>query len=159
MLLQPRKFLFKTKQKRRKVLKWRENTLSYGNCGLKTLNPLRMSSRQIFRMKVMLKKAIRKPDITRRYVWFNIFPHLPLTKKSKGMRMGKGVGKLNAWQAQIKGGVFIMEFKNLRRGRALHFFKRVSVKVPTRTVVFFKNTFSVKFIGQCRLNPKITPFW
>jgi ribosomal protein L16/L10AE len=47
-------------------------------------------------MKVTLKKAIRKPDHTRRYVWFNTFPHMPLTKKPKGMRMGKGIGKLNA---------------------------------------------------------------
>jgi ribosomal protein L16/L10AE len=47
-------------------------------------------------MKVTLKKAIRKPDHTRRQVWFNTFPHLPLTKKPKGMRMGKGIGKLNA---------------------------------------------------------------
>jgi ribosomal protein L16/L10AE len=55
-----------------------------------------MSSKQIFRLKVFLKKAVRKPDITKRLVWFNAFPHMPLTKKPKGMRMGKGAGKLNA---------------------------------------------------------------
>jgi len=55
-----------------------------------------MSARQIYRFKTFLKKAVRKPDITRRSVRFNTFPHLPLTKKPKGQRMGKGAGKLNA---------------------------------------------------------------
>ncbi len=68
----------------------------HGDCGLRTIQPLRMSSKQIFRLKVFLKKAVRKPDITKRLVWFNTFPHMPLTKKPKGMRMGKGAGKLNA---------------------------------------------------------------
>jgi ribosomal protein L16/L10AE len=87
-------------------------------------------------MKVTLKKAIRKPDHTKRYVWFNTFPHLPLTKKPKGMRMGKGVGKLNAWQTQLRGNSFIFEFKNLRPGRAVKFFKKLRVKFPVPTLFF-----------------------
>lgn len=97
MLLQPRKFIFKTKQKKRSVLTWSDTKkLNYGDSGIRPIRPLRMSARQIFRMKITLKKAIRKPDASRRAIWFNTFPHLPLTKKTKGMRMGKGVGKLNA---------------------------------------------------------------
>ena len=96
MLLQPRKFNFKTKQKRRSFSKLIPTRgLSYGDFGICVLRPTRMSSRQIFRMTVFLKRAVKKPDITKRSVWFNTFPHLPLTKKSKGMRMGKGSGKLS----------------------------------------------------------------
>lgn len=159
MLLQPRKFKFKTKQKTRSVLKWTYTQLNYGDSGIKTLNPLRMSSRQIFRMKVLLKKAIRKPDLTRRLVWFNTFPHLPLTKKSKGMRMGKGAGKLNAWQTQLRGGVFIFEFKNLRPGRALYYFKRMAVKFPTKTKVYFRSSVRTLYFGQKSLHPRVTSFW
>lgn len=159
MLLQPRKFKFKTKQKSRSVLKWTYSQLNYGDSGIKTLNPLRMSSRQIFRMKVLLKRAIRKPDLTRRAVWFNTFPHLPLTKKSKGMRMGKGAGKLNAWQAQLRGGSFIFEFKNLRAGRALHYFKKMAVKFPSKTKVFFRSNHRIAYVGQKALNPRINGFW
>ena len=159
MLLQPRKFIYKTKQKKRQVLRWTYSTLNYGDCGIKTLKPLRMSSRQIFRMKVLLKKAIRKPDLTRRLVWFNTFPHLPLTKKSKGMRMGKGAGKLNAWQTQLRGGVYIFEFKNLRPGRARHFFKRMAVKFPMPTQVWFRATTRVAYAGQRKLNPRLGSFW
>ena len=159
MLLQPRKFRFKSRQKCRSTLLWRDTKLVYGDCGLKTLQPLRMSSRQIFRLKVMLKKAIRKPDYTRRAVWFNVFPHLPLTKKSKGMRMGKGAGKLNAWQSQMRGGVFVYEFKNLRKGRAVHFFKRTRVKLPTSTQIIFKSTRGIKYKGRSSLNFRANFFW
>lgn len=158
--MQPRKFVFKNKQKSRNVLKWALNKpLNYGDCGIKPVRPLRMSSRQIFRMKVTLKKAIRKPDHTRRYVWFNTFPHLPLTKKPKGMRMGKGVGKLNAWYTQLRGNSFIFEFKNLRPGRALKFFKKIRVKFPTPTIITFKPSKRVYYFTQKRLNPSLRGFW
>lgn len=160
MLLQPRKFIFKTKQKSRKVLKWNLNSfLNYGDCGIKAIRPLRMSSRQIFRLKVTLKKAVRKPDITKRSVWFNTFPHLPLTKKTKGMRMGKGVGKLNAWQTQIRGNSFIFEFKNLRSGRAIKFFKKIQVKLPVSTIFKFANLRTIKYIGRRSLNIRLRSFW
>ena len=159
MLLQPRKFKYKTKQKSRSVLKWTYTTLNYGDIGIKTLTPLRMSSRQIFRMKVLLKKAVRKPDLTRRLVWFNTFPHLPLTKKSKGMRMGKGAGKLNAWQTQLRGGSFIFEFRNLRPGRALFFFKKMAVKFPSKTKVFFRSSYHIQYFGQKGLQLRVTSFW
>jgi len=159
MLLQPRKFKRKSKQKNRTVYKWTLNKLTYGDCGLKSLQPLRMSSRQIFRFKVFLKKAVRKPDITGRLVWFNTFPHLPLTKKPKGQRMGKGAGKLNSWQIQMRGGVFIFEFKNLRPGRAIKFFKRAATKIPTPTLIHFNSFQRIKLNGGSRVNTLLRSYW
>lgn len=153
-MLQPRKFKFKNKQKGRSVMKWRNSQLSYGDCGLRVLRPLRMSAKRIFRLKVYLKKAVKKPDLTRRRVWFNIFPHMPLTKKPKGTRMGKGSGKLNTWAVSLGGGAFILEFKNLRPGRSRYFFKKVMTKVPVPTTASFKSlrVFTVK-------GPRSTSSW
>jgi len=159
LLLQPRKFKYKTKQKKRTVKKWTLSNLTYGDCGLLTLQPLRMSSRQIFRLKVFLKKAVKKPEVTKRLVWFNMFPHMPLTKKPNGMRMGKGAGKLNAWQIQICGGVFVFEFRNLRLGRAVHFFKTIATKIPTQTVIKFADTKTIKLTGSKSTNVRVTTFW
>lgn len=161
ILLQPRKFVYKTKQKNRTVYNFKctFNNLTYGDCGLKTLQPLRMSSKQIFRLKVFLKKAVRKPDLTKRLVWFNTFPHLPLTKKPKGMRMGKGSGKLNTWQIQMRGGIFVFEFKNLRPGRAIHFFKTIATKLPTTTKIFFNTHYRIKLGGATATNPLLQTFW
>ena len=88
-----------------------------------------------------------------------MFPHMPLTKKPKGMRMGKGAGKLNAWQIQICGGVFVFEFRNLRLGRAVHFFKTIATKIPTTTVIKFADTKTIKLTGLKTTNVRLTTFW
>jgi ribosomal protein L16/L10AE len=95
LLLQPRKIFHKYKQKKKTFSSHSEQFLNYGDFGLITLKALKVSAKQIFNIKIYLKKATKKPDLTKRFVWFNLFPHLPLSKKSKGMRMGKGVGKLS----------------------------------------------------------------
>jgi large subunit ribosomal protein L16 len=158
MMLQPRKFKYKSRQKSRSVRSWAGSQLTYGDCGLLTLQPLRMSAKQIFRLKVFLKRAVKKPDITKRRIWFNTFPHVPLTKKSKGMRMGKGAGKLNAWSINLRGGVFVFEFKNLRYGRAVHFFKKVTTKIPTPTKSIFANTKRLTLAGTHKTSAYYTPF-
>lgn len=45
--------------------------------------------------------------------------------------MGKGAGKLANWHTQIRGGKALVEFKNLRLGRAAHYSARLGSKLPT----------------------------
>ena len=158
MMLQPRKFKFKNKQKKRGVLSWRNFDLRYGDCGLRTLRPLRMSAKKIFRLKVFLKKAVKKPDITKRRVWFNLFPHLPLTKKPKGVRMGKGSGKLNTWVVHLCGGSLIIEFKNLRPGRSKFFFKKINTKITAPTIEVFKYYRNFTVSGVRKVSCKLRYF-
>lgn len=94
MSLRPRKFQFKNRHKRRRLVLPTTSQLAYGNMGVRILQPLWVSSKQIFRYKLFLKKAAKRSDITSRKIWFNLFPHLPLTRKIEGSRMGKGKGKL-----------------------------------------------------------------
>ena len=159
MLLQPRKFKYKSKLKRRTAKSWTSATLTYGDFGLLTLQPLRMSSKQIFRLKVLLKKAVKKPERTKRLIWFNVFPHMPLTKKPKGMRMGKGAGRLNSWAIHMRAGLFIFEFRNLRLGRAIHFFKKVSLKLPMRTSTRFKYNQYLNLEATKSTNVRFNTFW
>ena len=79
------------------------------------LKPVHLSAAQIFRFKLFLKKAVKKSDKTRRFSWLLAFPHLPLTKKPNGIRMGKGKGKLECWFTNVSGGSVLIEFKNLRK--------------------------------------------
>ena len=147
MLLQPRNFIFKRKQKNRSLLTFNtsylKQTLSYGNAGLMILKPLHLTSNQLFRLKLFLKKANKKSEQTRRLVWFNAFPHLPLTRKPNGVRMGKGKGKLECWFTNIMGGSIVIQFKNLRKGRSTFFMKQLTHKfgIPTKnlfnTSIFF----------------------
>lgn len=159
MLLQPRKFKYKTRQKSRSVAMAGEARLAYGDSGVRLLQPLRLTGRRIFRLKIFLKKAARKPDITKRRVWFNAFPHIPLTKKGKGLRMGKGIGKLSAWQVKVRGGVFLVEFRNLRPGRMLYFSKQLQNKLPVRTRTCFNTYASFALHGASRANIILTSIY
>jgi len=73
--------------------------------------------------------------------------------------MGKGAGKLASWYTQIRGGKVLVEFKNLRLGRAIYFSKQVAHKLPVSTTVFSKQTKNVKIVGGSKTNPTLQTFW
>ena len=140
MLLQPRHFFYKRKQKNRKDLSFKIKklpVLKFGSSGLILLQPLHLTSNHLFRFKLFLKRASRKSDYTKRFVWLHAFPHLPLTKKPTGTRMGKGKGKVECWFTNVQPGVVFVEFKNLRRGRSRYFIKQLTHKLGIATKGFF----------------------
>ena len=96
MLLQPKRFTYKSiHRKRVNITRINKFKLNFGSVGLVLLQPAQINSKKLFRIKLFLKKSARKVDITARRVWLNAFPHIPLTKKSVGSRMGKGKGKVS----------------------------------------------------------------
>ena len=48
--------------------------------------------------------------------------------------MGKGKGKLESWFTNVSAGVMLIEFQNLRKGRASYYAKRMTSKLGTCTV-------------------------
>lgn len=140
MLLQPRKYTYKTRQKKRSFNFFTSKNLVYGDFGLKITKPLRLNSRQIFKFTIFLKKSVKKSSTTKRFFWLKAFPHLPLTRKPKGMRMGKGSGKLHIWFSFLPAGMVFLEFKNLRFGRCFYFSKQLSLKLPVSTTLIYKPT-------------------
>lgn len=140
MLFRPRKFAHKNIHKRRffRLSTW--GKLNYGNIGLFLIQPLRLNSKQMFRYKLFLKKAARRTDKTLRKVWFYVFPHLPITRKVAGSRMGKGKGKLAGWSTELPAGKPIFELKNLRPGRAVYFTRQLMFRIPARTKILYSKT-------------------
>ena len=68
MLLRPRKFFYKNFQKKRSFTFFKRLKLSYGIAGLYLLQPLKLTSKQIFKYKLFLKKSTRKSDKTLRFM-------------------------------------------------------------------------------------------
>ena len=160
MMLQPRKVKYKFRQKRRRVTLFRTRSLVYGDIALVILKPLCVSSKGFFRLKLFLKKSVRKSDVTKRAFWLALFPHLPLSKKPKGMRMGKGVGKLSTWHTLVSGGTLLLEFKNLRKGRALYYANQVTKRLTIPTQVTLRYSYTpLKLIGSRRVNYSVLPFY
>ena len=149
LLLQPRTFNYKRKQKNRSLLEFNnlyfKKNLNFGSAGLMLLKPVHLTANQLFRFKLFLKKSCKKSEKTRRFVWFLAFPHLPLTRKPNGVRMGKGKGKLECWFTNISGGSILIEFKNLRSGRASFFMKQFTYKLGVPTKHIFSTSFFFNF--------------
>jgi len=136
LLLRPRKFKYKNIFKRRSFRFFKNSgslNLRYGDVGLLIMQPLRLNSKHIFRQKLLIKKGSRKYDITKRKVWFNIFPHIPLSRKVEGSRMGKGTGKLSGWITELPAGIILFEYKNLRSGRAAYYCEQVKARLPVKS--------------------------
>lgn len=163
MLLQPRNFTYKKKQKNRTLLNFNNSYLSkklnYGGAGLMLLKPIHLTSNQLFRFKLFLKRSMKKSDQTRRFIWFLAFPHLPLTRKPNGIRMGKGKGKLECWFTNISGGTIFLEFKNLRKGRSSFFMKQMTHKLGIPTKFIFSTNSYFNFPIKTSKNVFFRTFW
>lgn len=65
--LQPKLFIYKTVHKKRKFRKIKNKQLNYGHAGLMFLAPLTLTSKHLFRLSLLIKKATRRTDRTFRY--------------------------------------------------------------------------------------------
>ena len=161
MLLQPRKHLYKSRQKGRKLLsRFNVKSLIFGQVGLLLRQNLRLNSKSIFRLNLFLKKSAKRSEDTRRKFFVNAFPHLPLTKKIIGARMGKGKGKLNLWFTELAIGHVFIELKNLRKGRSLYFLKQINHKLKGSSKIVYNdhNNSLTNFIGR-RNRVSFQSFW
>jgi large subunit ribosomal protein L16 len=149
MLLRPRKNTFKSSHKNRSLktfnnitslyLSSKSGKLVYGQYGLKNNNHnFLLFNKYLFKIKLFLKKAVRRSNITNRYLWVKVFPQVPLTKKVIGSRMGKGKGKSSNWAAKIPHGCIFIELRNVRPGRVKHFLKQIIYKLPGKYLILSK---------------------
>lgn len=131
--------MFKNRHKNRNpFIRARANNLIFGDAGLQLLQPLNITAKRLFRIKMQLKKGSRRVDKTSRKVWLSAFPHLPLTKKVAGSRMGKGKGKLKGWFSQTPPSITLVEYKNLRVGRSDYFLKQLSHRLPVKSRLIYE---------------------
>ena len=66
--------------------------------------------------------------------------------------MGKGSGKLAGWVTQLRGGVILVELKNLRLGRAVYFSKQLSHKLPVPTTTVLPGHKTLHYSNLKKLN-------
>lgn len=109
-MLQPKRTKYKKTQKGRiKGLSHRGSHLSFGDFGIKALEPTWITSRQIEATRVALARNIKKSG----KIWIKIFPNKPITKKPSEVRMGKGKGPVEYWVAVVKPGKIMFEINGV----------------------------------------------
>lgn len=117
LLLRPRKLKFNKPFKRfienNEKLSNGSNAgyLKHGNLGLKSLSCCHLRFHQIEAVRRFLTKYCHKDSGIKLYFNTIVF-NSPLTKKSMGVRMGKGKGKLNTFVHNVIRGQILFELSN-----------------------------------------------
>jgi len=105
--------------------------LSFGSCGLKALEPARITARQIEAARRAITRHIRRVG----RVWIRIFPDVPVSKKPAEVRMGSGKGNPEYWIARVKPGKILFELDGVAPEIAEIAFSLASAKLPIQTKV------------------------
>jgi large subunit ribosomal protein L16 len=128
-MLQPKRTKFRKVQKGRvKGLAHRGNSLAFGTFGVKALEPVWLTARQIEAARIAINRAMKRQG----QVWIRVFPDKPITKKPAEVRMGKGKGSPEYWAAVVKPGRILFEIDGVDRAVAQEAMRLAIHKLPIK---------------------------
>lgn len=81
------------------------NELAYGRYGLVSAQSERVSARQIEAARQAMTRYIKRGG----QIWIRIFPHIPVSQKPLGTKMGSGKGNPEFFVAKVKPGTIMFE--------------------------------------------------
>ena len=137
-MLQPKRTKYRKVQKgRMKGLAQRGHTIAFGSFGLKSLDTVWMTSRQIEAARVALNRYMKREG----QVWIRIFPDKPITKKPAEVRMGKGKGNPEYWAAVVKPGHILFEVDGVPLEVAQEALRLAAQKLPVKTKFITRNDY------------------
>lgn len=102
---------------------------SVGMYGIYATQSLRVKANQLEAARMALLKTVGRKGLK---IWMRAFPHIPVTKKALGVRMGKGKGAVDHFVAHVRAGKFIMEFDCPTENAARLAFTQVSHRLPIK---------------------------
>jgi large subunit ribosomal protein L16 len=103
-------------------------TLTYGEVGLKAMEPERLTARQI----EAARRAIARHTKRAGRMWTRVFPDVPVTKKPAEVRMGSGKGGIELWVARVKPGRIIFEIGGVNPQIAKEALQLGAAKLPIK---------------------------
>jgi large subunit ribosomal protein L16 len=129
-MLQPKRTKHRKAQKGRiREVAKRGTTLAFGSFGLKALEPVWMTNRQIEAARQAMTRAMKREG----NVWIRIFPDKPITRKPLEVRMGKGKGNPEFWAAVVEPGRILFEVEGVSQQVAEEAMLLASAKLPIKT--------------------------
>ena len=129
-MLQPKKTkyrkMFKGKMKGNAQ---RGATLAFGSYGIKSLEEVWMTARQIEAARIAATRYMKREG----QLWIRIFPDKPITKKPLEVRMGKGKGAVEYWAAVVRPGRMLFELDGVTEEVAREALRLAAQKHPVKT--------------------------
>ena len=114
--------------------------VSFGQYGLKAMEPAWINSRQIEAARVAMTRYVKRGG----QIWIRIFPDKPVTQKPAETRMGKGKGSPEYWVAVVKPGRILFEIDGVAEDVAREAMRLAAHKLPIKT----------KFVSRVELGEK-----
>ena len=111
--------------------------VSFGDLGLKALEPAWITSRQIEACRVAITRKMKRDG----KVWIRIFPDKSVSKKPLETRMGKGKAAPSHWVAPIRRGRIMFEVAGVSKELAIEALSLASHKLPIKTKVVIRPDF------------------
>ena len=106
----------------------RGNTITYGEYGLKAVEPAWITSNQIEAARIAMTRYIKRGG----QVWIKIFPDKPVTEKPAETRMGSGKGSPEYWVAVVKPGRVLFEIAGVPEETAREAMRLAMNKLPMK---------------------------
>ncbi|MDH4038614.1 MAG: 50S ribosomal protein L16 [Candidatus Krumholzibacteria bacterium] len=113
----------------------RGSSISFGEYGLKALEPQWITNRQIEAARVAITRHMKRAG----KLWIRIFPDKPVTVKPAETRMGKGKGSPEYWVAVVKPGRVLFELEGVPADVAQRALDLAASKLPLKTKFVRRN--------------------
>ncbi len=107
----------------------RGHELAFGSFGIKALEGVWMTARQIEAARIAVTRYMKREG----QIWIRVFPDKPITKKPAEVRMGKGKGAPEYWVAVVKPGAIIFEAEGVPMEIAKEALRLAAQKLPVTT--------------------------
>ena len=107
------------------------SSLTFGDYGLKALEPCWMTNRQIEAARIALTRHIKRGG----KVWIKVFPDKPVTKKPAEVRMGSGKGNPEFWVAVVRPGRILFELAGVDDVTGRRALQLAASKLPIATKI------------------------
>ena len=129
-MLQPKKTKYRRMQKgRMKGNAQRGNQLAFGSFGIKAMESAWITGRQIEAARQAVTRYMKREG----QIWIRIFPDKPVTKKPAEVRMGKGKGSPEGWEAVIRPGRVLYEMQGVSKDLAKEALRLAAHKLAVKT--------------------------
>jgi len=129
-MLMPKKVKYRKQQRGRMTGKaWRGSDVSFGDYGLKALEPCWLTARQIEAARIAMTRFIKRNG----RIWIRMFPDKPYTKKPQETRMGKGKGAPEGWVMVVKPGRILYEMEGVPEKEAREALRLAAHKLSIST--------------------------
>ena len=101
------------------------NQVAYGSYGLAVGANIKLTGRELESMRKVVSRTMNRNGA----LYMRVFPHLPVTKKPVGTRMGGGKSGVEYWVSPVNKGTIILEVDNVSEEVAIEALNKAKCKL------------------------------